>query len=76
MSDIIDRANKTNSETLARQINKQREQNTTLCHVVNGIHYCIDCDNPIRPERVAVAPNAPRCIFCQTDFEKERSHFA
>jgi len=37
---------------------------------------CIDCDNPINPERVEKMPDAPRCIDCQTDFEHKEKHFA
>ncbi|MFZ2948217.1 MAG: TraR/DksA C4-type zinc finger protein [Desulfuromonadaceae bacterium] len=33
---------------------------------------CIDCDNPIPPARLAVQPNAERCVQCQTDFETRR----
>lgn len=31
---------------------------------------CSDCDNPIPPDRLAAKPNAVRCIYCQTSFER------
>ncbi len=76
MSDTVDKVNQHVSDALARNIKQHREQLTEPVHAVDGKHYCIDCDNQIRPERVAVAPDAPRCIYCQTATEKERKHFA
>ena len=36
--------------------------------VVSGM--CMDCLEPIEPERLAVAPYAVRCISCQRDDDK------
>jgi len=31
---------------------------------------CGDCGEPIEPARLAVHPNAQRCLFCQDQFEE------
>jgi RNA polymerase-binding transcription factor DksA len=40
---------------------------------VRGI--CTDCGAPIPPERLAAAPQAIRCVACQTEWESEAPEF-
>ena len=83
MSDIIDRANKQSQRELEHRIALARVHQTPPVHIKCGEHLpagqagiCIDCEQPINPERAALVPDAPRCIYCQTDFEKQEKHFA
>lgn len=34
--------------------------------VVNDQVHCIDCEKPVNPKRLAIKPNAARCISCQS----------
>jgi len=33
---------------------------------------CVDCDDPIAPQRLLASPEAARCASCQERFERER----
>ncbi len=35
----------------------------------NASGICVDCDDRIPPERLAILPTAIRCQFCQTEAE-------
>lgn len=39
--------------------------------VVDGVVYCIDCDDEVQPERLRAKPNAARCIHCQSIWERK-----
>ena len=57
-------------DTLAERFRRQRLANPLPLMNEPGI--CADCDNPIPAARLAVQPNAERCVQCQTDFETRR----
>lgn len=38
---------------------------------VEGEDFCMDCDDPISPERKAAMPSAERCIDCQQVHERK-----
>lgn len=76
MTDIIDQANQQNEVWLASHLAAQRAHKSEAVKIIANQHVCIDCDNPINPERVEKMPDAPRCIDCQTIFEHKGKHFA
>lgn len=76
MSDIIDTTNQRIEAQLAQQIATQRSQKTEAQLVIDGTHYCIDCENKINPLRVKKMPDAPRCIDCQSLKEEKDKHLA
>lgn len=43
---------------------------------LNGQRYCLDCDDPIRADRLVANPRAVRCISCQEDEDRDRRRFA
>jgi phage/conjugal plasmid C-4 type zinc finger TraR family protein len=47
-----------------KRVSAAHNQRTT-----NEAVICIDCDEPIPARRLAVQPNAERCVQCQSDFE-------
>ena len=76
MPDVYDRAqardlqNQQDAETRYRaNLSPEPEQ-----LVVAGVVLCIDCDDPVQPDRLKAKPNAARCIFCQSQYEKEHRH--
>ncbi|WP_354624854.1 TraR/DksA C4-type zinc finger protein [Psychromonas sp. MME2] len=75
MSDIIDNANQQNEVWLESHIAAQRAHKNEPVHVIGNTHYCIDCNEPINPERVAKMPSASRCVDCQSAIEKKEKHF-
>lgn len=40
-----------------------------------GIIACVDCDDPIDPDRLQARPAAVRCITCQEALERHRRLF-
>jgi DnaK suppressor protein len=42
---------------------------------INGRPICLDCDDEIPPARIAVNPNAVRCIDCQAKKERKYAPF-
>lgn len=43
--------------------------------VVNGVRYCLECDDPIDAKRLAANPQAVRCIWCQDDLDRAKRRF-
>ena len=39
--------------------------------VVDGVHYCIDCGEPIPEKRLEIKPESVRCVWCKTIWEKK-----
>lgn len=56
-------------DTLAERFRKAR---LAKPRPLSGTGICSDCDSPIPAARLAVQPNAERCVQCQTDFETRR----
>jgi DnaK suppressor protein len=40
--------------------------------VIGGERCCLDCEEPIEPERLSANPDAVRCVVCQGKREKHR----
>ena len=38
--------------------------------IIDGERCCLDCDEPIEPERLSANPDAVRCVFCQKKNER------
>jgi phage/conjugal plasmid C-4 type zinc finger TraR family protein len=38
--------------------------------VIDGERCCLDCEEPIEPERLAANPGAVRCVGCQHKHER------
>lgn len=66
MGDIIDDANKAAAVHL----------NAALSHIkrapANDVRVCIDCADPIEPERKKAAPHTMHCIECQSYIDKDK----
>lgn len=37
---------------------------------INDARCCLDCEEPIEPERLSANPDAVRCVFCQRKHER------
>ena len=76
MTDIYDRAQKRDLQNLkdAQDAWKASQTPEPPQQVIGGTVLCIDCDEPVQPERLKAKPNAARCIFCQGQYEKEHRH--
>lgn len=68
MSDPIDRAQQLDAERTGRLIAAHRARAKTI-----GDGICCDCDEPIPIARLQAEPDAPRCIECQTLFERKEA---
>lgn len=42
----------------------------TVPLVINGERCCLECEEPIDPERLRANPGAVRCVSCQAKHEK------
>lgn len=69
-ADIIDNA--CALEELHRQesLNKHKNNNTHRPLVIDGVRYCLDCEEDIS-ERTEILPDAVRCLICQEQFERQ-----
>ncbi|HET9694779.1 MAG TPA: TraR/DksA family transcriptional regulator [Steroidobacteraceae bacterium] len=57
-----------------RDLEELRAIDAALLRIGDGSYgLCEVCDRPIEPKRLEVAPQVPRCIDCQTLYE--RTHF-
>ncbi|WP_240647791.1 TraR/DksA C4-type zinc finger protein [Shewanella algae] len=67
MMDVFDHAsdkeNQDRENAIANVVNATRSASM-------GTGICLDCLEPVEPERLSVAPYAVRCISCQQDQEK------
>ena len=69
MSDIVDRAAIETEAWLAECIYRQRKPVETPDQDADG-RYCLSCGITIDPRRVEKAPEAVRCVPCETKQEK------
>lgn len=75
MTDQLDRARAI--EMRQREAALQEALHTTPeppQQIINGVVCCIDCDEPVSPQRLRAKPNAARCIHCQSQEEKSHGH--
>ena len=73
--DIIDHAQELDQEfqQKALEAHKRRKnfaEPPEVQLIVDGIAYCLDCDEDIDPARLKARPDAVRCVECQG--KKER----
>ena len=64
------------------QINKEAERAASIKRaiqpsigkplILNGVRVCIVCEEEIEQERLIAMPNAVRCLYCQSIYERER----
>ncbi|MGB1239352.1 MAG: TraR/DksA C4-type zinc finger protein [Pseudomonadales bacterium] len=77
MPDILDQAKDT--EMMLRDNSIAAAQANAACEpaqeVIDGRVVCIDCDEPVQQARLAVKPNAARCIYCQQRAEQQGKHY-
>jgi len=69
--DDMDRAQAINEEWLDLCLEQQRRNHEVGATGRSTLHgtMCIDCEEPIPAARLAVHPNADRCVQCQSEFE-------
>jgi DnaK suppressor protein len=59
------------SRSLSRNASLVRDLRAALNRVGEGTYgVCVDCEEPIAPKRLAAVPWTPRCLSCQSDFER------
>jgi len=62
---------------LSRRANELDRIDAALARVDEGSYgVCVDCDEPINPQRLRAYPAAMRCAGCQEDSEKRRGPMA
>lgn len=63
-----------NVATLEYQVREIRDIEAAFTRMRDGSYgVCIDCDEPITPERLRAYPTAKRCIACQQRHEQRRA---
>jgi len=59
-----------NLAVIDRHINEIRTTEAAMLRIARGVYgICVDCDEPIAPERLTAYPAAQRCYRCQTQHE-------
>ncbi len=48
----------------------QAAHRETVPLVINGERCCLECEEPIDPERLRANPGAVRCVACQEKMER------
>jgi len=70
MTDSVDRANERRDLIESKCLEAHFERvNSEKPYEVNGTRLCLDCGEPINPQRLEAYPKAVRCIECQTFHE-------
>lgn len=73
MADEIDNAQKMDelyrTSALIRTKERRIEDEEPL--IIDGVHCCLDCENPIPSARLELQPDARRCVKCQEKKEKQ-----
>lgn len=69
MPDEMDRVQEACDRLLEEALGERFRQQRLASPLLNNSGICEDCDNPIPTARLAVQPNAERCVQCQNDFE-------
>lgn len=75
MGDIIDRAQRYEEfhrhQSLQAALRSRSAAPETPLDI-DGVRFCLDCEEPLPPGRVAANPHAVRCVPCQTKEERRR----
>lgn len=58
-------------DSLARQAAANAEHETPF--TIEGVRVCLDCYEPIPPERIKANEYAVRCTDCQDDHDRRRA---
>lgn len=78
MVDELDRAKalemRERQAALARTLARGQEREPPL--EVDGVRVCLDCGEPIPPERLAARPQSVRCVECKERKEKKERLWA
>lgn len=67
MTDLFDKAAALEEKQRAYAIAKATQSSSE--EAISSDGFCIDCDEPIPPARLAINPNFCRCVACQSEFE-------
>jgi DnaK suppressor protein len=73
--DPADQASAATSEEISLSIQKNEyDEYLMICKALDALDkgtygICIDCGQPISPRRLALYPNATRCVACQEQAE-------
>lgn len=71
MDDADHAAGLTDFQVELRLADIRRQNAEAPAHDTAQVRVCTDCDDPIEPERLAVKPDARRCIHCQVAAERQ-----
>lgn len=71
MADEIDRAQE--SEAQFQEYALRAARRGSKGQALSASRRCVDCDEPISDERIALVPWAVRCIDCQLEAETQRT---
>jgi len=76
--DPLDRATQLEMDHRQRALEAQRSKaiETENPNDVDGVRYCLDCDDVIPRHRLEARPQSVRCIDCQNSKEKREAGFA
>lgn len=73
MADLTDAASELEQWQRDQALQQARPVNSTETPLrVKGVRLCLDCRDPINPQRIAIAPTAVRCTECQGYHDKGR----
>ncbi len=73
--DVFDRASELEQADQQRMIDRHRQRVQLPPVVIDGVPCCRDCEEPIA-DRLAVNPQACRCLECQQRQELRDRHYA
>lgn len=65
MTDVLDAAKAFEIRDRETAIANQLNQKTPKPNVIDGIRYCLDCDEEITKARINAQPKAALCVDCQ-----------
>lgn len=76
MTDLIDRAQQQEQENRERALGNQlaKRRTETPDQDAAGNRFCLSCGEQIASERLEAAPDAVRCVPCQSWCEREGRH--
>ena len=76
MTDLFDRAQQQEQENRERALGNQlaKRRTETPDQDAAGNRFCLNCGERIASERLEAAPDAVRCVPCQSWCEREGRH--
>jgi len=71
---VADLLGDVNLAVIDRHIDEIRRTEAAMLRIAKGVYgICVDCDEPIAPERLTAYPAGPRCYRCQIQHEASYS---